>query len=806
MPSLIDRPLSLSLKLKPPPPPPSHISHFIPSIAWAIFLSLKPVQPFLTSKSKLGPPSLISFLSLKTANPLFTLKSILGSRILTSFLSVKPAQPRLTQKSNVGCRNLRGFSSLSTATLPFAAPSDSESFNFMAVNLLKECSATRAVDHGKKIHACSIINGLISNVFIGTSLISLYVKCNDMPAAVQVFDRMPHKNVVTWTTMICGSVQNQEYRKAWDFFNSMVHSGVQGNDFTFAGLLSSICGFSHGRLKGGMMLHAVITGLGLGCFVVVGNALLTMYSKCGALEDSCRVFEEMTERDVVSWSAMVAAYGQHGIGEKTIELLMEMQHDGVRPNMHTLASILGSLGELGSSKVALQLHSLCHKSGLASHSTVSNALFTAYSKCGDLDLARDVFNGMDERDVISWTAIIAAYGQFGDGHEAMGLYKAMRNACVHPNDHTFISVLDACTTMNDLSMGKQLHGNLTKHGLDMNVSVSNTMITLYAKCGCIEDARQVFKCMVERNISSWNAIIVGLAQHGQGREGLRLFDALLHNGYTPDDITFIGVLSSCTHLGMVQEGLSHFNSMTRDYSITPRMDHCGCIVDLLGRAGLLNEAKEFIDNMPLEPDPVIWATLLGACKTHKNIKLGKIVANKLLKLEPDSAPTHVMMSNMYASANMWEDVAQVRKMMKDKGLKKVLGCSWVTVNNASYLFTVGELNNPQTSAIFAMWDRLVVELKKAGYVPDIESELHDVQVQEKANMLGHHSEKLAITFGLLNTPPGACIRVTKNLRVCGDCHTATRYISKVTGREIIMRDATRFHHFKDGTCSCQDYW
>ncbi|CAN6485099.1 unnamed protein product [Victoria cruziana] len=676
---------------------------------------------------------------------------------------------------------------------------------FMAASVLKSCAEIGDSVQGKQIHAYSITSSLSCDVYVGSSLIAMYVKCSDLVAARKVFDGMPHRNVVAWTAMVFGYAQKGRSEHAWELFAGMRRSGVMGNDFTAASILSS-CGDDAAGLSRGKVVHAYVVIAGLVFYFAVGNALLTMYSKCGTLESSCQVFDEMPKRDVVSWSAIIAAYGKHEGHDNALSMFRQMLLEGVVPNMHTLASTLASSGCLGNLWSVLQLHALCIKIGLYFHVTVSNALVTAYSKCGELGICREIFETIENKDVVSWTSIIAAHAQDGDGHEALRLYAVMREMGIKPNDHTFISTLDACTTVNDLNLGKQHQADIVKTGFDIDVSVCNTLITFYAKCGCIEDARRVFESMYFRNLSSWNSIIVGHAQHGHGREGLRLFEALLQSGLTPDSITFVGVLSSCTHAGLVEEGMHYFESMSQDYGIFPRMDHYGCVVDLLSRAGCLDEAKAFIDRMPFEPDPIVWSTFLGACRVHKNIELGRRAAENLLRLEPNSIPTHVLLANLYAAGNRWKEVADVRKMMKDKGLRKKLGCSWVTVKNVTYSFTVGETNHAHMKELFEMWNKLAAVLRDDGYVPDTEAELHDIEESEKERILGHHSEKLAITFALLNTPPGTSILITKNLRICNDCHTASKYISKVTSREIVMRDTTRFHHFRDGICSCQDYW
>jgi pentatricopeptide repeat protein len=329
---------------------------------------------------------------------------------------------------------------------------------------------------------------------------------------------------------------------------------------------------------------------------------------------------------------------------------------------------------------------------------------------------------------------------------------------------------------------------------------------MYSKCGSIEDAFQTFDVMSERNVISWNAMIAGCAQHGCGKEALKLFAQMPQAGIEPDHISFVSALSACSHSGLVDEGLQLFDSMCRDYCIAPREVHYACMIDLLGRAGRLDEARDFMKTIPFAPDAYVWGALLGACRLYGNIDLGKHAAECLFQLEPHNAAKYVLLSNIYAAAGRWDDVAKVRKIMKDRGVQKQPGCSWIEVKNKVHTFMVEDKSHPQTEEIYSTLEELARQMEAAGYVPDTNFVLHDVEMEQKEHSLYHHSEKLAIAFGLISTLPGLPVRIIKNLRVCGDCHTATKFISKIVEREIIIRDANRFHHFKDGLCSCGDYW
>jgi pentatricopeptide repeat protein len=340
----------------------------------------------------------------------------------------------------------------------------------------------------------------------------------------------------------------------------------------------------------------------------------------------------------------------------------------------------------------------------------------------------------------------------------------------------------------------------------MDVSTGNALIDMYAKCGRLEIARRLFEKMPKRDVVSWNVMILGYGLHGQSKDAIALFSQLEQKGIKPDDITFICILSACSHAGLVDEGRKYFNSLNRDHRFTPRMEHYICMVDLLGRAGCLDEAQELINNMPYEPDASVWGALLGACRIHCNIALAEYVAKHHLKLESNNTGCYVLLSNIYAAAGRWHDAAKVRTMIKTKGLKKNPGRSWIEIKNSVHTFVGGDRSHPQSEKIYAVLDSLMNDMKKEGYVHDKSFVLQDVEEEEKENIISTHSEKLAIAFGLLETSPGMPIQITKNLRVCGDCHNATKFISKIAKREIILRDINRFHHFKDGVCSCGDYW
>ena len=343
-------------------------------------------------------------------------------------------------------------------------------------------------------------------------------------------------------------------------------------------------------------------------------------------------------------------------------------------------------------------------------------------------------------------------------------------------------------------------------GLQETVYIGTSVVDMYCKCGRIEAAKRAFNQMKEKNVKSWSAMVAGYGANGLAKEALDVFCCMNSSGVKPNYITFVSVLAACSHAGMLDEGKYWFSAMENRFGIEPGVEHYGCMIDLLGRAGRLGEAYNLIKKMKVKPDFVIWGSLLAACRMHRNVELGEISARKLFELDPKNCGYYVLLSNIYADAGRWDDVERMRLLMKNRGLMKPPGFSLVEIKGRVHVFLVGDMEHPEHERIHAYMEKLYVELEEAGYMPNMTSVLHDVNEEEKGMSIRVHSEKLAVAFGLMNSVPGAAIQVIKNLRICGDCHTMIKLISKIRKREIVVRDSKRFHHFKDGCCSCKDYW
>eukprot|EP01018_Ginkgo_biloba_P030253 Gb_36839 [translate_table: standard] len=671
-------------------------------------------------------------------------------------------------------------------------------------SVLMACAQCEALQQGVQTHGFLIRRGFDSDIFVGTALVDMYAKCGTAEIAHQVFDKIPIRNTVSWNVMIAGYAHNEKANEALKLFREMPVAGVKPNLVTILSVLPIFGQLA--ALSQGKEIHNYVIRNGLELNIKVGTALLDMYAKCASVDLASYVFNRISQRNLVSWNAMIAACAQNTHVDEVFRLFSQMQLEGMKPDSFTIVSLLWSCAHLAFLQKGKEIHTYIIRSRLELDVFVGNALTDMYAKCGSIEVAYRVFDSMSIKDVISWNVIIVGYSQNGLLNDALKLFRRMQLEGVKPSPVTIASVLSACSQLAHMQHGKETHDYLIRSGFESNVLVENTLVTMYARCGCIVYARQVFNKISEKNLVSWNSIISGYGMHGLADDVLALFNHMQLAGMKPDHITFIAVLSACSHAGLVDKGWEYFNSMSQDYGVTPTVEHYTCIVDLLGRAGHLDQAKDFIRKMPLKPDAHVWGSLLAACRIHCNIELGEYVAQHLLELEPENSGYFVLLSNIYAAAGRWNDVAKMRATMKDRGLKKSPGCSWIEVNRRVHAFLVGDRSHPQSEKIYAMLESLTGQMREAGYSPDTNFVLHDVEEEEKESILGSHSEKLAIAFGLLNTHPGTLLRITKNLRVCGDCHSAAKFISRIVGREIILRDAYRFHHFKDGYCSCGDYW
>lgn len=519
-----------------------------------------------------------------------------------------------------------------------------------------------------------------------------------------------------------------------------------------------------------------------------------------------KVFDQISNPNIFTWNTVIRGYAESENPRPAVDVHKKMIMCSVEPDSHTYPFLLKAIAKLLAVREGEKVHSIVVRNGYEGLVFVQNALVHVYAACGHAESAHRLFELMTDRNLVTWNSVINGFALNGRPNEALTLYREMGLEDVEPDGFTLVSLLTACAEIGGLALGRRAHVYMMKVGLSENLHAANALLDLYAKCGNIREAQKVFDEMEEKTIVSWTCLIGGLAVNGFGKEALELFKELERQGLVPSEITFVGVLYACSHCGMVKEGFAYFERMKEEFGLVPKIEHYGCMVDLLGRAGLVKQAYEYIKNMPLKPNAVIWRTLLGACTIHGHLTLGEVARSQLLQLEPKHCGDYVLLSNLYASERRWSDVHKLRKTMLKEGIKKVPGHSLVELGNCVYEFVMGDRSHSQSDDIYAMLAEITKLLRLEGYVPHTSNVLADIEEEEKETALSYHSEKIAIAFMLINTPPESPIRVVKNLRVCADCHLAIKLISKVSKREIVVRDRSRFHHFKDGSCSCMDYW
>ncbi|KAI9191507.1 hypothetical protein LWI28_009306 [Acer negundo] len=512
--------------------------------------------------------------------------------------------------------------------------------------------------------------------------------------------------------------------------------------------------------------------------------------------------------DTFLFNTTIRAYAQRNdLKTKAVKFYNLMLECGVSPNKFTYPFVLKACASIGELNLGKSVHGSVIKLRFCDDVHVQNTLVHMYGSCkGGILFARKVFDKMPKCDSVSWSAMIGGYARLGLSTEAISLFRKMQISGVCPDDITMVSVLSACTDLGALEVGKWVESFIEKERVNKSVELCNALIDMFAKCGDIDKALKLLRNMIEKNIVSWTSVIDGLATHGRGLEAVALFEEMIRAGVAPDYVSFIGLLSACSHSGLVDKGREYFDLMKKEFNLVPKIEHYGCMVDMLCRAGLLKEALDFVQKMPIEPNPIVCRTLINACCTHGELKLGESITKRLIGNEPMHESNYVLLSNIYAKMLRWEKKTKIREVMDKMGMRKVPGSTMIELDNEIYEFVAGDQSHNQHKEIYEMLDEMGRKMKMAGYVPTTREVLLDIDEEDKEDALNRHSEKLAIAFALLKTPPGTPIRIVKNLRVCSDCHSATKFISKIYNREIVVRDRNRFHHFKDGFCSCGDFW
>lgn len=553
--------------------------------------------------------------------------------------------------------------------------------------------------------------------------------------------------------------------------------------------------------------------------------------------DARLLFDKMSHRDAVAWNTIIDGYCQNGHYDDALRLFEDMKTSDMKPDSVILCTVLSACGHVGNLSYGRTIHEFVKDNGIALNSHLQSALINMYANCGAMELARELYDGllskhlivstamisgyaklgmvkdarfifdqMIEKDLVCWSAMISGYAESEQPHEALKLFNEMLRHRIVPDQITMLSVISACSHVGTLVNAKWIHTYADENGFGRALSVNNALIDMYAKCGNLGKARKVFENMPRKNVISWSSMINAFAMHGDANSAIHLFHKMKEENTEPNGITFIGVLYACGHAGLVEEGQKLFSSMINEHGISPTREHYGCMVDLYCRANLLRKAIELIETMPFAPNVIIWGSLMSACQVHGEIELGEFAAKQLLELEPTHDGALVVLSNIYAKEKRWNDVGLIRKSMKHKGISKEKACSRIELNNKVHMFMMADRYHKQSNEIYEKLNEVVSQLKLVGYKPSTSGILIDLEEEDKKELVLWHSEKLALCYGLISRRKESCIHIVKNLRICEDCHSFMKLVSKVYQVEIVVRDRTRFHHLSGGICSCRDYW
>ncbi|KAL4202035.1 hypothetical protein AMTRI_Chr02g261750 [Amborella trichopoda] len=590
-------------------------------------------------------------------------------------------------------------------------------------SLLQACAKNLSLRQGNALHSHIIKLGIDSDRYISNSLLALHFKCSEISETRRVFDFLALKDVVTWTSMISSYVRANEPKRAFELYSEMEEQGVEPNEYTLSSLIKA-CG-EMGNLERGKLFHEMVSEKGFESNCVITSALIDMYGKCSSFEEARKVFDEREQRDTICWTSLMASYTQNNQFKEALELFMLMQRSpNVKPDGFTFGTAIAACGNLGLIKQGKQIHSKFIIIGYEMNVVILSSIIDMYGKCGFMDFAHKVFDDMNFRNSVTWCALLNGYCQNGYGEEALALFRRMQNEGMGGDSYGLGTVLRACSSLSALRQGKEVHARFLRiEGCD-NVVVESALIDMYSECGCIREAKLIFDETKHKNIVVWNAMICGFAQNGKGKEALGLFDEMINSGISPDYVTFIGALFGCGHSGLLEEGRHLFHSMTEKHGIDHGLEHCACMVDLLGRAGLLEEAEDLIERSNFKDDASLWAVLLGACTSYSNLRISERVAKRMIELDPKYHLTYVLLSNVYAAFGRWGEVSVVRNWMKERGIKKMPGRSWIEVKNKVHSFLAYDDSHPLKDAIYTEIRRLDVEMREVGYVPNMTHVIH----------------------------------------------------------------------------------
>ncbi|ONK65040.1 uncharacterized protein A4U43_C07F32860 [Asparagus officinalis] len=713
---------------------------------------------------------------------------------------------------------------------------------FCFVALLTACIRNSNCELGTQIHALAVKAGSCDCVYVANAVMGMYVSCGFFEDALDVFDKMNERDVSSWNTVISAMVKDCRYREAFELFREMKMEGEFGDRFSISTLLSAMSqGFS---LEEGEAVHAYALKLGLDFDLSVGNALIRLYTQLSDIEKVIGVFDRMPEKDVISWTgmlngfmefgfiesavdifekmpkrnivsynALLAGFCKNGEGLRGLRLFQQILKDGPKISDFTVTSVVNTCAMVGERKKSEQIHGFVIKMGFTSNAWVEAALLDMCAKCDRVEDAEKIYDRKIQKGSfpITWTSLISARARNGQPEEALSLFQSglKRDDLMDVIDEvTLATVLGVCGSLGFAVMGEQIHGFAYKSNVVGDIGVGNAIVSMYSKCGNLENALNFFNQMHRHDLVSWNGLINSYLNYRKGDEALNAWSKMELLGQKPDHITFLLIISACkfTTSNSVSTCQNLFLSMLSSYNIKPSLEHYSAMVDVLSCWGHFDEAKNLIISMPFKPDASIWRALLENCKKHSNISLGRQAIQKLLTLEPKDPSSYTLISNLYSASGRWHCSNKLRQEMRLNGLKKIPAKSWIIHQNTVHSFYGRDKSHSQSKDIYSGLEVLILECMKAGYEPDTSFVLQEAEEYQKRHFLFYHSAKLAVAYGVLVARPGEVVRVMKNVRLCGDCHEFFKVVSSVTGRRILVRDGSGFHRFEGGECICGDCW
>ncbi|KAJ3671892.1 hypothetical protein LUZ60_007971 [Juncus effusus] len=687
---------------------------------------------------------------------------------------------------------------------------------------LEHCIATNSLSNAEILLSHILKTGAIKDGYIAVTLVNTFMKCGSPTHAQKLFDKISERSIVMWTALISGYVRNSDPQSAIQKFIDLLEADFRPVIYSFWAVLSACSDLCN--LKFGEQIHTQIIKFGGELEIEVSGSLSTMYSKCGNLKSAIKVFEKLPKRDVSSWTSIISACGDNYEPFLGLRLFIDMLHDGIWPNEVTLSSVSSLLCSIEYLKVGptRQFHAFCVKFGCGSMAHTRNSIMYMYLKCGQIEDAIKLFENMVRVNLVTVNAMIAGLNRrmgnlnddllvFSSGTEALRIFRNLNRSLTRPDMFTFSSIISVCANLLALEEGTQIHAQMVKSGVLNDVVTTSSLLNMYGKCGNVFEARKVFDEMPfrDRTSVSYTSMISCYTQNGKFKEAIELFEEMISNDITPNLVTFIGVLSACSSAQLVDKAEHYFKMMKEEYKIQPVTGHYACMVDMFARLGKIEEAFAFINKEDFAPSEVIWSMLVASCRSQGNMDLAFYAAEKLLQVKPEMAETYKLLFNMYKLSGKWQDANRVRKLMSTYKIPIIKDRSWITTKGKVHYFWGHGRYHPQNVEINEMLDNLIEKAKELGYVPYSNNEGSEGEDEEKekgySELVKYHSEKVAVSFGLMSVPKGVAIRVYKNISMCKDCHSFLKIISDLMDREIVVKDSRRLHVFKDGHCLCGDF-